>query len=80
MAQSGLKDRLLKQIGAASMVGADRLAQTVESELVFTSTWNGAQPLTLGAFNLWVDASGRLRIKSSAPASDTDGAVVGTQA
>jgi hypothetical protein len=35
--------------------------------------------LRLGAFYLWVDGTGRLRIKSGAPASDTDGTVVGTQ-
>jgi hypothetical protein len=28
---------------------------------------------------LWVDSTGRLRIKTSAPTSDTDGTVVGTQ-
>jgi hypothetical protein len=36
-------------------------------------------PLTLGGYRLWVDASGRLRIKNGAPASDTDGQIVGTQ-
>lgn len=40
--------------------------------------WNSG-PLRLGAHYLWVDATGALRIKSSAPTSDTDGAVVGTQ-
>ena len=33
----------------------------------------------MGNYHLWVDASGRLRIKSSTPASDTDGTVVRTQ-
>lgn len=37
------------------------------------------KPLYFGSFALWVDSSGRLRIKSGAPASDTDGTVVGTQ-
>ena len=32
-----------------------------------------------GGFYLWVDSSGRLRIKAGAPTSDTDGTVVGTQ-
>lgn len=41
-------------------------------------SWNAGHVL-LGAYHLWVDGSGRLRIKSSAPASDTDGTVVGTQ-
>lgn len=40
--------------------------------------WNSA-PLLLGSYYLWVDGSGNLRIKSSAPASDTDGTVVGSQ-
>lgn len=42
-------------------------------------TWN-AEHIILGVNHLWVDASGRLRIKTSAPTSDTDGAVVGAQA
>jgi hypothetical protein len=36
-------------------------------------------PLILGNYYLWVDSSGRLRIKSSTPTSDTDGEVVGAQ-
>lgn len=36
--------------------------------------------LQLGNYHLWVDVSGRLRIKNGAPTSDTDGVVVGTQA
>ena len=42
---------------------------------------NGAwqAPLRLGTHRLWVDATGRLRIKSSAPTTDLDGTVVGTQ-
>jgi len=42
------------------------------------SNWN-YNPLRLGAYYLWVDATGDLRIKSGAPAFDTDGTVVGTQ-
>lgn len=38
-----------------------------------------AFPVRLGSYRLWVDASGKLRIKSSAPTSDTDGTIVGTQ-
>lgn len=30
-------------------------------------------------YYLWVDSTGRLRIKSGAPTSDTDGTVVGAQ-
>jgi len=36
-------------------------------------------PIIIGGYNLWVDSSGRLRIKNGAPTSDTDGTVVGTQ-
>ena len=43
-----------------------------------TSTWSDF-PLRIGAFYLWVDSTGVLRIKSGAPTSDTDGTVVGTQ-
>ncbi len=46
------------------------------------SVFNGNSyltPLQLGDYRLWVDSSGRLRIKFGAPASDTDGTVVGTQ-
>ena len=40
--------------------------------------WNQAHPI-MGSTHLWLDSSGRLRIKSSQPLSDTDGVVVGTQ-
>lgn len=44
----------------------------------FGSAWNGDH-IVLGIYHLWVDATGALRIKNSAPASDLDGTVVGTQ-
>lgn len=40
--------------------------------------WNG-QRMKLGAYQFWVDSSGRLRIKNGNPSSDTDGTVVGAQ-
>lgn len=40
--------------------------------------WNAAHPI-MGSYHLWIDTSGRLRIKSSQPTSDTDGTVIGTQ-
>lgn len=43
-----------------------------------TSSWEKGH-LVLGAYHIWVDATGDLRIKSGAPTSDTDGTVVGTQ-
>lgn len=53
-------------------------APTGQGIIVGSGAWNG-NPLRLGGYYLWVDSSGRLRIKSSAPTSDTDGTVVGTQ-
>lgn len=41
--------------------------------------WNTSH-LMCGPNHLWFDASGRMRTKPSAPTSDTDGTVVGTQA
>ena len=45
--------------------------------------WNGAHPVMLNnsgnSYHLWVDISGKLRIKLGAPAADNDGTVVGTQ-
>jgi len=42
------------------------------------SAWN-FDPLKLGAYVLWVDSTGDLRIKNGSPTSDTDGTIVGTQ-
>lgn len=42
------------------------------------STWDGPHPI-LGATHIWVSSTGVLRIKSSAPSSDSDGVAVGTQ-
>jgi hypothetical protein len=43
-------------------------------------TWNGGT-IRLGNYYLWVDGSGKLRMKSGAPTSDTDAGsvIVGTQ-
>ena len=45
---------------------------------ISSEAWNGGH-LVMGAYHLWIDSTGDLRIKSSAPSSDTDGTVVGTQ-
>lgn len=37
------------------------------------------QPVWMGGHALWVDGSGKLRIKSGSPNGDTDGTIVGTQ-
>lgn len=42
------------------------------------SAWDGSH-LIMGAYHLWVDATGDLRIKNGVPTSDTDGIVVGAQ-
>lgn len=47
------------------------------------NTWDetdaDGQLLSFGSYRLWVDSTGKLRIKSGGPTSDTDGTVVGTQ-
>lgn len=43
-----------------------------------SATFSNA-PLRLSGYYFWVDSSSRLRIKASAPSSDTDGTIVGTQ-
>jgi hypothetical protein len=48
------------------------------SVMIGTGTWQ--EPARLGNYRIWVDGSGRLRIKSGAPTSDGDGSIVGTQA
>jgi hypothetical protein len=57
--------------------GRFRTDASAGAQLV-SSAWD-YNPLILGSYYLWVDATGDLRIKSGAPASDTDGTVVGTQ-
>ena len=44
-----------------------------------TGTRVYTEAIAFGNYFLWVDATGDLRIKSGAPASDLDGTVVGTQ-
>jgi hypothetical protein len=54
-------------------------SNTVYGNMTFVGGgWNTAH-MILGAYHLWVDSTGDLRIKSGAPTSDTDGTVVGTQ-
>ncbi len=44
----------------------------------FGAQWNSTSLVRLGDYSLWVDRSGKLRIKNGDPTSDGDGAVVGT--
>lgn len=52
---------------------------TVAQQLKSEQSSYSFEPLALGSYVLWIDSSGRLRIKSGTPASETDGTVVGTQ-
>lgn len=69
----------------ADDLGADIALVRVEVKIpaadsfIFGSAWNDPSHPVLGAYHLWIDAAGRLRIKSGAPAADTDGTIVGTQ-
>ena len=49
-----------------------------EGGAYFSSDWNSRSLLRLGEYALWVGTDGKLRLKKGAPASDADGAVVGT--
>lgn len=44
----------------------------------FGADWQSAILPRLGNYRLWVDKSGRLRLKDGAPSSDEDGTLVGT--
>lgn len=65
--------------GGTTWAVMDATGLTMSIPLKTGAAWNGSAPLVMGAYYLWVDSSGRLRIKSSAPGSDTDGTIVGTQ-
>lgn len=70
----------LETITASGASGFLRLAPNGAAAM---SGWSATSPFLVGAVGaekyLWIDSSNRLRIKASAPASDTDGTVVGTQ-
>ena len=48
------------------------------NNIYLDGAWNTSL-LRMGAYRLWVDSSGNLRIKNGTPTSATDGTVVGTQ-
>lgn len=77
--QQGGVTILTRPTGAAGQTLTERFRVHASGIVqVSGSAWNAGH-LQLGAYHLWVDGTGDLRIKSSAPASDTDGTVVGTQ-
>lgn len=66
--------------GSAHVAGTDWVSlRCLSGAVAFTSSFSGSEPLKLGGYYIWVDSSARLRIKSGAPTSDTDGTIVGTQ-
>src|ERR1035437_222231 len=48
---------------------------SITGSLKLGQTWND-RGLELGNYRLWVDRTGKLRIKQGAPAHDTDGSIV----
>lgn len=67
-------EKVLVDAGIARFTVTDNNASTATAAAP-TST------MKLGGYHIWVDNTGRLRIKSgAAPTSATDGTVVGTQA
>lgn len=59
--------------------GGNVSGNVVVKDTAGNAGWNTSH-IVIGIYHLWVDSTGRLRIKNSAPTSDTDGTVVGTQA
>ena len=72
-------EQLKAFIGGGADIGVYELAEKLVEMFTFTSAWNGSNPLKLGAYTFWVDATGDLRVVSGTPSSDTDGTVVGSQ-
>lgn len=67
-----------KQVALTQAALQNVLNQIMEAVIKIQGI-NLQNKLLLGGYQLWVDASGKLRIKNGAPTSDTDGTVVGTQ-
>jgi len=82
------KNKMRNLIATASIA---LFVSTYEDNFIENSTLNGnyysygvtnrnyLMPIRFGQHHVWVDSTGDLRIKSSAPTSDTDGTVVGSQ-
>jgi hypothetical protein len=78
---SGWSDGVKQNFIAGRIIGPIQTRGTINGGHIRTfgtGAWNGAH-VVMGAFHLWIDASSRLRIKNGAPASDTDGTIVGVQ-
>jgi len=70
--------RVVRNRGQQFTEGRVRMDGGSNGVQLLSSTWN-YNALRMGAYYLWVDATGDLRISNGAPASDTAGTVVGTQ-
>ncbi len=76
----------IEHLRPAGSVRRDRRIDMVVSdrgdliyEPTFAAAWDGNSPLMLGTWHLWIDASGRLRVKNGKATNDLDGQVVGVQ-
>lgn len=60
----------------ARSTSANTLRLGAGDDLYLDGQWNGSR-IRLGSAYLWVDGSGNMRKKTSAPTSDTDGTIIG---
>ena len=62
----------------SSIVGTGNIVTTSQNGMIKTaqSDWDKGH-IQMGGYHLWIDGSGKLRIKNGAPTSGTDGEIVG---
>jgi hypothetical protein len=81
---TGIKDPSIASILQAMKENIDQLRAITDAFFSTPAvgstpgTWKGTH-IILGYYHFWVDETGDLRICHGAPASDTDGTVVGVQ-
>jgi hypothetical protein len=69
----------VSKVGLRNNAGSTVCYADTAGLVVGSAAWDGTH-LLLGGYHLWVEtATGKLRIKAGAPASDDDGTVVGAQ-
>ena len=71
--------RLYSNGGIISLNPAHASGKNLEIRTTLGSSDYDKGHIVLGSYHIWVDTTGNLRIKSSAPTGDTDGTIVGTQ-
>jgi hypothetical protein len=64
--------------GQAGLFAASDYSEASRGYSSTQNSWS-LPPLKMGSYSLWVDSAGRLRIKNGVPASDADGAAIGSQ-